>query len=295
MYRTALPKRRKAVGGLLMSMALTSFFTGVTEPIEFTFMFLAPTLFAVHAALTGAAMVTMDLLQSHLGFGFSAGLFDYVLNYNRATHPLYLIPVGALYFALYYFLFRYCILRFDLGTPGREADEAAPATFGAPRGAGELAGAYVAALGGATNLREVSACTTRLRLELADRERVDRSGLRQLGVRGTVDVGASGLQVVVGPMADNLAGEIRAHLAHGAAVDPSAQPIVAALGGALNIASMQSANGRVLFEVRDGARVDRAELQSLVARGVAFPSAMHVHLLHASPQSLESAIAPLLG
>ena len=295
MYRTAMPKRRKAVGGLLLSMALTSFLTGVTEPIEFTFMFLAPTLYAVHAALTGAAMVTMDLLHSRLGFGFSAGLFDYVLNYNRATHPLYLIPVGALYFALYYFLFRYCILRFNLKTPGREADEAGAAADSAPRGAGELAGAYVAALGGAQNLREVSACTTRLRLELADRARVDRAGLRQLGVRGTVDVGASGLQVVVGPMADNIAGEIRAHLAQGAAADPAAQSIVAALGGAANVAAMRSVNGRLLFELRDGARVDRGQLQSLAPRGVAFVSPRCVHVLHSAPQALESAIAPLLG
>jgi PTS system N-acetylglucosamine-specific IIC component len=295
MYRTAMPKRRKAVGGLLMSMALTSFLTGVTEPIEFTFMFLAPTLYAVHATLTGAAMVTMDLLQSRLGFGFSAGLFDYVLNYNRATHPLYLIPVGALYFALYYFLFRYCILRWNLKTPGREADDQAAASYSAPRGAGEVAAAYVAALGGARNLREVSACTTRLRLELADRARVDRAGLRQLGVRGTVDVGAAGLQVVVGPMADNIAGEIRACLAQGSVADPAAQPILAALGGAGNIASMQSVNGRLLFELRDGANVDRAHLQTLAPRGVAFPSATRVHVLHATPQSLESAIAALLA
>ena len=295
MYRTAMPKRRKAVGGLLLSMALTSFLTGVTEPIEFTFMFLAPTLYAVHAALTGAAMVTMDLLQSRLGFGFSAGLFDYVLNYNKATYPLYLIPVGALYFALYYFLFRHCILRWNLTTPGREADEAGGVSYSAPRGAGELAGAYVAALGGGQNLREVSACTTRLRLELADRERVDRAGLRQLGVRGTVDVGAAGLQVVVGPMADSLAGEIRAHLAQGAPPDPAAQLIVNALGGAGNVASMRSVNGRLLFELRDGANVDREQLQSLAPRGIAFATPTRLHVLHPTPQSLESAIAPLLG
>src|SRR5258707_6568231 len=91
MYHTALPARRRAVGGLLLSMALTSFLTGVTEPIEFTFMFLAPALFAVHAVLTGLAMVTMDLLQVRLGFGFSAGLFDYVLNFNKATRPWMLL------------------------------------------------------------------------------------------------------------------------------------------------------------------------------------------------------------
>ena len=127
MYRTATPARRAAAGGLLLSMALTSFLTGVTEPIEFAFMFLAPVLFAIHAVLTGIAMVLMHVLGVHLGFGFSAGLFDYVLNYSLATRPLLLIPIGLAYFALYYFLFRYCIVRFDLKTLGREAEGAAVA------------------------------------------------------------------------------------------------------------------------------------------------------------------------
>ena len=118
MYQTASPARRAAVGGLLLSMALTSFLTGVTEPIEFAFMFLAPVLYAVHAVLTGIAMVLMHALDVHLGFGFSAGLFDYVLNFSLSTRPLLLIPIGLAYFALYYFLFRFCILRFDLKTPG---------------------------------------------------------------------------------------------------------------------------------------------------------------------------------
>src|SRR6201999_939015 len=106
------------VGGMLLPMALTAFLTGVTEPIEFSFMFLAPILYAIHAALTGAAMVIMDLLGVRLGFGFSAGLFDYVINFGKATRPLLLLPVGAVYFALYYFLFSVSIRYFDLKTPG---------------------------------------------------------------------------------------------------------------------------------------------------------------------------------
>ena len=112
---------------MLFSMALTSFLTGVTEPIEFAFMFLAPLLFAIHALLTGIAMVLMHVLGVHLGFGFSAGLFDYVINFSQSTRPLLLLPVGLGYFALYYRLFRFFILRFDLKTLGREADEAATA------------------------------------------------------------------------------------------------------------------------------------------------------------------------
>jgi PTS system N-acetylglucosamine-specific IIC component len=124
MYRSAPVEKRALVGGMLFSMALTSFLTGVTEPIEFSFMFLAPVLYAIHAVLTGAAMALMDAIGVHLGFGFSAGLFDYVLSFSKATRPLLLLPIGLVYFALYYGLFRFFIVRFDLKTPGRELEEA---------------------------------------------------------------------------------------------------------------------------------------------------------------------------
>src|SRR5258707_9217406 len=187
MYHAALPSRRRAVGGLLISMALTSFLTGVTEPIEFTFMFLAPSLFALHAVLTGLAMVTMQLLGIHLGFGFSAGLFDYVLNYGKATRPAMLLFVGVSYALLYYGLFRYFIVRFDLKTPGREAEPgAAPARL---QDAGGLAEGFIAALGGAADVHEIEACTTRLRLVLGERARVDTRALAQPGSRGTSNPG----------------------------------------------------------------------------------------------------------
>ena len=289
MYRTARPERRRAAGGLLLSMALTSFLTGVTEPIEFTFMFLAPALYALHALLTGLAMVTMALIDCHLGFGFSAGLFDYVLNFNRSTHPWYLVPIGAVYFALYYGLFRYFIVRFDLKTPGRETEEIATAAASAPLTAGDEASAYIAALGGAANLREVEACTTRLRIVLRDRARVDAQALRRLGVRGTVDIGADGLQVVVGPVADTLASSIRARLATPlGAIDGAA--LRDALGGRDNIAQVQSVAGRVLVTVKDTARVDVARVESLCTRGAAIANAS-VHLLHHDPPSLEAALA----
>lgn len=288
MYRTARPERRRAAGGLLLSMALTSFLTGVTEPIEFTFMFLAPALYALHALLTGLAMVTMALIDCHLGFGFSAGLFDYVLNFNRSTHPWYLVPVGAAYFALYYGLFRYFILRFDLKTPGREAEDTAPAAPIAT-GAVDEADGYIAALGGAANLREVEACTTRLRIVVRDRARVDAQALRRMGARGTVDIGTDGLQVVVGPVADTLASSIRARLA--APAPPiDAKALAAALGGHDNIEKVQSVAGRVLVNVKDTARVDLARVEQLSTRGAAIASAS-VHLLHPDPPSLEAALS----
>lgn len=219
MYHTAKPENRAAVGGVLLSMALTAFLTGVTEPVEFAFMFLAPVLFAVHAVLTGLSMVLMDVLNVKLGFGFSAGLFDYVLNYGKATNPILLLPVGAVYFAVYYGLFRFVIQRFDLKTLGRD-DVAVPAGQ-APAGEGvrpaaapvavtsDRAGAYVAALGGAGNLRSVEACTTRLRLSVADAGRIDEAALKRIGARGVVKPTANSVQVIVGPIADQLAGEIQ--------------------------------------------------------------------------------------
>lgn len=287
MYHTARPEKKRATGGLLLSMGLTSFLTGVTEPIEFTFMFLAPLLYVVHAILTGLAMVTMDLLGSRLGFSFSAGFFDYVLNFGKATHPLYLLPVGAVYFGLYYGLFRYFIVKLDLKTPGREADDRATAAAGTARGGGSEADGFIAALGGAANLATVDACTTRLRLLLVDRSKVDEAALRGLGARGQVNIGEQGLQVVLGPIADRVAGEIRQRLARGAAapgIDGDA--IVAALGGARNITSVEARPGRVLVSVADAAAVSEAKLGALGLRGIARPAPGRLHLLHPDAEAI---------
>jgi PTS system N-acetylglucosamine-specific IIC component len=313
MYHTALPERRRVVGGLLGSIALTSILTGVTEPIEFTFMFLAPLLYGVHAVLTGVAFVIMNALHVRLGFGFSAGLIDYVLNFNLATRPLWLLPVGAAYFVLYYVLFRLVIVRFDLKTPGRDRGEApiaVPAAAPAAR-----ARAWVTALGGPSNLRSVDACTTRLRLIVASQSAVDVEGLKQLGARGLVRPSAEALQVVVGTTADQVAGEIRDAL-HGfaadtvpgspnrvaatavdgppasvgqagqAAVMPPDEPwtgdslaLLAALGGRDNVRTVDTAASRLRISVGDAARIDRPALAGLGLRGVAVPLPDCVHLI----------------
>jgi N-acetylglucosamine PTS system EIICBA or EIICB component len=209
MYHATPPGRRKAAGGMLLSLAATSFLTGVTEPIEFSFMFLAPLLYVLHAVLTGSAMVLMALLGVHLGFGFSAGLFDYVLNFGKAQRPLLLIPVGLGYAAIYYTVFRVAIARFNLRTPGREEETAAPVATTGTRGE-----AFVAALGGAANLIEVGACTTRLRLVIADQSLVDEAALRGLGAKGVLRPSPQGLQVVLGPVADMVSTEIRGAMQH---------------------------------------------------------------------------------
>ena len=316
MYHTALPPRRRLVGGLLGSIALTSILTGVTEPIEFTFMFLAPVLYAVHALLTGVAFIIMNALHVRLGFGFSAGLFDYVLNFNRATRPLWLLPVGVVYFILYYGLFRFVIVRFDLKTPGRDPGETMIAPAAAPA---ERARAWIGALGGAANLLAVDACTTRLRLKVADQAVVDEPGLRQLGARGMVRPAPQALQVVIGTVADQLAGEIRAALhstpPSGAAVGHADAPartvpaaaapavmgesppwnaraagLLSALGGRANVRTVDIAASRLRVSVAEVARVDRQAFRELGLRGVAIPAAGSVHLI-VGPEAAEAAAA----
>ncbi|HSZ10304.1 MAG TPA: N-acetylglucosamine-specific PTS transporter subunit IIBC [Steroidobacteraceae bacterium] len=304
MYHTARAKRRADVAGLLLSLALTSFLTGVTEPVEFTFMFLAPVLYALHAIATGLAMVIMDFFGVHLGFSFSAGLFDYVLNFTHAQRPLLLIPIGAAYFVLYYAVFRLCILRLNLPTPGRESDEA-PQIL-APLSTGARGPSFVTALGGAGNLTEVTACTTRLRLELLDNRAIDEPALKGLGSRGLLRSGTTGLQVVIGPIADQVAGEIRdairagagtrapppdarpqpiahpqptASPIHDATPRPEAPAVLAALGGRQNVSDLEILGGRLSMRIADRKALDERVLMALGIRGIAHPTAGSIQLL----------------
>jgi PTS system N-acetylglucosamine-specific IIC component len=318
MYHTALPERRTVVGGLLGSIALTSVLTGVTEPIEFTFMFLAPVLYAVHALLTGVAFVIMNALDVHLGFTFSAGFFDYVENLKYSTHPLRLLPVGALYFALYYFLFRVVIVKFDLRTPGRDPGEGSAATAAAAP-AGDRARGYVVALGGAANIVALDACATRLRLRVVDQAAVDAAALKRLGAVGLVRPGPDALQVVVGPVADQLAGEMRTVLrdagaaasvgaaqvvgaaravdAAGAAAaaarpltDADAARLLAALGGRANVRTVEAVAGRLRVSVADPGGIDARAIRALGVRGLALPTPGVAHVL-TGPGAREAADA----
>jgi N-acetylglucosamine PTS system EIICBA or EIICB component len=287
MYHTARPERRAGVAGLLLSLGLTSFLTGVTEPVEFTFMFLAPVLYGLHAVATGLAMVVMNLFGVRLGFSFSAGLFDYVLNFSHAQRPLLLIPIGAAYFGLYYGVFRFCIVRLNLATPGREVDDAASAQaldLGTPH---SRAQAFVTALGGARNLTEVDACTTRLRLVLADNSAVDEAALKRLGARGVIRSSAQGLQVVLGPIADQVAGEIRAALRTAAPSTPEpavdAAGLLAALGGRANVVDVAALAGRLLIRTAHATKVDEPALHKLGLRGIAHSGADKIQLLVTGP------------
>jgi N-acetylglucosamine PTS system EIICBA or EIICB component len=302
MYHTARPERRAGVAGLLLSLGLTSFLTGVTEPVEFTFMFLAPVLYALHAIATGLAMVIMHLFGVHLGFSFSAGLFDYVLNFTHAQRPLLLIPIGVAYFLLYYAVFRVCIVRLNLLTPGRESDDTAQSV--APLEAGSRGSSFVGALGGASNLSEVTACTTRLRLTLLDNHAIDEAALKRLGSRGLLRSGATGLQVVLGPIADQVAGEIRDAMRAGDmragtgspatrldAPNQSASAMLAALGGRQNVADLEIVAGRLSMRIADLKALDERALGTLGIRGVAHTPAGLIQLL--IPGSAEGWAQPL--
>ena len=295
MYRSALPERRKAVGGMLLSMAMTSFLTGVTEPIEFTFIFLAPLLFLIHALLTGASMTVTHMLGVLLGFGFSAGFFDYVLNFSRATRPLWILPIGGVYAALYYGIFRFAIVHFDLKTPGREEQPVGEevADKSTERGA-----SFVAALGGVANLNSIDACTTRLRLVVVDQGKVDEARLRALGAVGFVRPSAEGLQVVVGPIADAVAMEMRAaagSLQSSAVRSTAKKPFAAttdvgswlqALGGRTNVIEAGAASRRIWLRLSEAAGVDESMLKKLGVRMIARPAPGSMHLLHEDAESI---------
>lgn len=284
MYHSARPERKKEVGGMLASMALTALLTGVTEPIEFSFMFLAPPLYAIHAVLTGFAMVVMSLLNVHLGFTFSAGLFDYVINFTKAQRPWLLVPVGLAYFAIYYGVFRLAIQHFNLKTLGREDAADTPANGRVIDAQGRGA-AYLAALGGAGNLTSVDACTTRLRLIVSTNSAIDEPKLKALGAKGFVRPSPNALQVVVGPAADQIASEIRAAMNQPLAVplsqaaDPVVRPVkpiaigavaafLKALGGAANVARVSRCASRLVVDLKDPQLADEAALREAGVRSL---------------------------
>ena len=309
MYRSAASKRRKAVAGLLFSMALTSFLTGITEPVEFTFIFLAPVLFVIHAVLTGLSMVIMDFLGVRLGFGFSAGLFDYVINFKLATRPLLMPVVGAVYFAVYYAVFRFFIVRFDLQTPGRGEPIAALAQ--SPQSSqrdGEEFENFVTALGGRSNLVAIDACMTRLRLQVGDSAAIDEDMLQRLGAIGVMRPTDRTVQVVVGLRAEAIATGMRAitqHVERRAAGDaaesppasaassgtcdaPDGEALLAALGSATNVASVDAFGTRLCVKVYDRALIDEAAVLDSGCRGIADSGDDRIQLvLHDSAHALQ--------
>lgn len=203
MYHTAKAENRKKIVGALISMAFTSFLTGITEPIEFSFMFLAPVLYFIHAILCGMSMLVCYEIGVKVGFGFGPCFIDYVLNFGISTRPELIIPIGMIFFAIYYIIFRNAIIRLNLPTIGREEENFSENE----ENISEFAKKIINGLGGLENLKEVSNCATRLRIIVNDAKKVDEEILKKSGMKGIFKKG-NAIQIVVGTKVEFLADEI---------------------------------------------------------------------------------------
>ena len=200
MWHSAKPENRAKIGGIMVSAALTSFLTGITEPIEFAFLFVAPVLYVIHALLAGSAFVVTNLLGMVHGTSFSHGFIDFVVLFANSQKGWLFPIVGLIYAAIYYVIFRVAIAKLDLKTPGRE-DETAEETVAQSKDG--MSAALVAAFGGKENIASLDACITRLRVGVKDVAKVDQAGLKKLGAAGVV-VAGSGVQAIFGTKSDNL-------------------------------------------------------------------------------------------
>ncbi|MCG6221577.1 glucose-specific PTS transporter subunit IIBC [Vibrio diabolicus] len=208
-YHCASPERKKIVGGLMMSAALTSWLTGITEPIEFTFLFVAPVLYVIHIFLTGIAFAITAFLEIKHSTDFAHGAIQFFLYYPMSSNAWMFIIIGPIWATLYYGLFRFLIVKLDLKTPGRETDIAEVKIAGQP---GEIAVDVVAALGGKANIKSVDACITRLRVSVKDIANVDVAKLKALGARDVLVSGDS-LQAIFGTQSDSIKSEVHSVLA----------------------------------------------------------------------------------
>ena len=235
-YHCARPENKAKVLGIMMAGAFAAFFTGITEPLEFSFMFVAPVLYVIHAVLTGISVFIAASMHWIAGFGFSAGLVDMVLSSRNplATHWWMLIPQGLVFFAIYYMVFRFTITKFNLMTPGRELAVAGSEADGQDvnvSGAQDqdvsgLARQYIAAVGGSDNLTGIDACITRLRLNVKDSSLVNEALAKRLGASGVIRLNKTSVQIIVGFVAEKIANAMKT-TGPVAAAEASAAPAAA--------------------------------------------------------------------
>ena len=211
MYVCARKENKAVVGGALASVAFTAFLTGITEPLEFMFMFLAPVLYGIHAVLTGISMAVVNLLGIRSGFSFSAGAIDLAINWGISEKPFMLILIGLIFAVIYFFIFVFAIKKFNIPTPGRENDAETDemAHLVEDKGLSELAAMYIEKLGGKNNIQEVDSCITRLRLTLKDSKIVEEKDMKALGAAGIMRPNSKNLQVIVGTKAELIAEEMK--------------------------------------------------------------------------------------
>lgn len=204
MYHAVPKAKRKLFGGLFLGAALTSFITGITEPIEFMFLFVNPFLYVFHAFLDGVSFFIADILNISIGNTFSGGVIDFtlfgVLQGNAKTNWLLVLPIGAIWAAIYYFSFKFLILKFNIMTPGRGEEEAEEAKVTTKSSLKEESIAVIKALGGKENIEDVDACITRLRVSVRSVENVDKDALRKIGATDVLEVGG-GIQAIYGAKA----------------------------------------------------------------------------------------------
>lgn len=215
MYSLAKPSKKKVAGGLLLSAALTAMLTGITEPLEFTFLFVAPVLYAIHCVLAGLSFMLMHILNVAVGMTFSGGIIDFilfgVLQGNQKTNWIYMIPVGIVYFIIYYFLFRFIIAKFNFITPGREEDELDTKLYTRKdvdaSKKDNVSQLIVEGLGGPNNIQDLDCCATRLRVKVADETMVDEGKLKESGSSGIIRKGV-GIQIIYGPRVTVIKSEV---------------------------------------------------------------------------------------
>ncbi|KIL18007.1 N-acetylglucosamine-specific PTS transporter subunit IIBC [Bacillus safensis] len=208
MVVTAKPEKRKATAGLMIGMALTSFITGITEPIEFSFMFLSPLLYGVHAILTGLSLFIVNTLGIHSGFAFSAGAIDYVLSFGIAQKPILLLVVGIIYGVVYFVVFYFLIKLLKLKTPGREDDDMEDIAADDAVTAGG-ASVLVEGLGGKDNITTIDHCATRLRLTVEDTNLLNEATLKKAGAKGVLTSGKTSVQIIIGTNVEFVADDLR--------------------------------------------------------------------------------------
>ena len=211
MYHTAKENKKKVAAGLLGAAALSAFFTGVTEPLEFAFMFLAPGLYVVHALLTGITVAVVAALPVRAGFNFSAGFVDWFLSFKApmALNPIYLLGIGLIVAVIYYIVFRIVIVKFNLKTPGREDDDDETKVVLANDNFTEVARIVLEGIGGKENVTSIDNCITRLRLEIKDYTKVDEKKIKSAGVAGVIRPGKTSVQVIIGKQVQHVADEFK--------------------------------------------------------------------------------------
>lgn len=283
---TARPEHKARVAGIMASGALTSFLTGITEPLEFTFLFVAPMLYFIHAVMVGSAFALINLFGARIGYTFSQGAIDLTLFWAMDTKPWIVFILGPCYAVLYYVVFRFVITAFDMKTPGREDERAAGESLSDARESGGMAAGLVAAFGGRGNIENLDACITRLRLLVKDPSRVSDEALKKLGAGGVMRIG-NNVQAVFGTRSENLKTEMEEYLKRSVpekqTPSEKAFPVrlAEALGGADNIEqTAKTADGGVHVRLKDPLAVDEQKVREA---GIGMMYRLENDLIYLSP------------